>query len=1172
MSSKHGNRKGVQKILRAVEHKGRKRLFLYFLVTFALIESPQVLFAQSQAPMIPSASQGETQEVYLSFDYNGLTNSVITAYYYRDSVYIPIGVLFNQLKLNCVIDARDSVVKGFFIDQSTPYEINFSTDVAKIGDKEIHFDRTQAIIKPLDFYLLPSLFAKIFDLNFSVDFSSLSLILTTNVELPIIKEYERETRRNYSLVSPQSQLIQAPLQYPRKRSLLNGGVLDYSLTAYRGNNQNSYEYSLTGGAEILGGETEGAVMGNITPINSQIYSSNISWKYVFDSTRYISYASLGNLYTDGLTQFGYRGGQVSNEPVALRTLFSSYPIEAKTKPNWEVELYLNGELVDFATADSNGNAYFNIPIVYGTSFVQMKFYGPSGEFEEQDRRLQIPFTFVPSGEINYTVSGGKLNNTDYNLASTNVVFGISDWLTDKVGVDYVDDPSFSKPLFYNSAYVRMGPEYTLSVDLAPMAFYRSTFNALYPSQASFDLAYSRYEHNLLYNPSDELQQAEADVFVPFTILNTSINFRAAGTSQQYENGERANSYSAYVSSNVAQVNASVGYLNSLINYGSGSTIRTYGWTASLLYSMFFGQGFFSFLNGTLANLTTRYGVLKNSLDDIRFELSKNIQQYIRVEVSVERDYVNRLTSFNLQIIADLPFTRSTTTAQSQGRTSFYTENLSGAVGFDANYSRFLFNDLPWVGHSAASMRLYVDNNGDGKFDNGDEVIKEGIVTLRQGVSSQTYSNGIIRDWNLLPYTQYSADIDVSSIKNPLWIPEEKSFSFVSDPNSYKKIDIPFFASGIVDGTVLKFEGGIATAIPGLSLEIKSVGSSFEKTVNVFEDGSFYYMGLPPGEYTIKVDSSQLSILDLESDPPVLTFNVEPTKQGDYVEGLKILLKDKKKTNTGELIEAPLPETSSEPIIQTHPPESSSPITSALSTGRYVVQVGAFTTRETAERVASNSMRNIGQRLCVSLNRDCNLYVVQTDTFENRHDVLNELDLLFNWFDFGDAFIINADGKRPSYLYAVQLAAFRTLHAASQFAHGVRKEIGFLPIIRYKKSLKIFSVLAGSLNTVDEAKELSDSLRRSGICDRPIVTIYGPTEIQPTFTVQLGTFTTATIADRFVREFRKQTGMIALIDFDSKEMKFKALTPTLPTIAEAEVVLDSIRTYRDYQRAQIVSLP
>ncbi|MCL5738483.1 MAG: SPOR domain-containing protein [Bacteroidetes bacterium] len=1100
----------------------------------------------------------EAQEIYLSFNFSGLVNNVVTALYYQDSVYLPIGAIFKQLKVNREIDPRTETVRGFYIKPGDRYEINFKTGIATIGETKITFDSSQAIVRELDFYILPSLFKKIFNLDFSVDFNSLTLILNTNQQLPIVEDYQREVRRNFSVTQPQAGLLQAPLMYPRRRAILNGGVLDYSLSAFYGGQsggsfgQSAYNYSLDGGAEILGGDAQGTVLGSFSRSGSSLYSSNMSWRYVFDSTRYISYAGLGNLYSNGLTQYGFRGAQISNEPVAIRTIFGRYAIDAKTEPNWDVELYLNGQLVGYAKADASGNAHFTIPLVYGTSFIQLKYYGPTGEFRETDRRLQIPFTFLPAGQINYTVSGGKLNNTDYNFLQGNVVAGLTDWMTDRIGMDYVNSPFYSKPLFYNSLFLRFAPEYMLSLDAAPSAFYRSTFNALYASQASFDLMFARYYRNLLYNPSGKQQEARADVYLPFSIFNSGFNLRVAGNAQQYTSGQKSYSYSVYTSSSVAQFNTSIGYLGSALDYGNGSIQRNYGLTASILYSLFFGPGALSFLNGTLINTTLRYGVLKTSLDDIRLELSQNVQRYVRVTVSGERDFVNKLTTFSLQIIADFPFTRSTTSAQVQQGSGWYTENLTGSVGFDANYGRFLFNDIGWVGHSAASMRMFVDNNGSGKYEKGDEIIKDGVITLRQAVSSETSQGGIIREWNHLPYTQYSADIDINSIRNPLWIPKEKSFSFITDPNSYKRIDIPFYVGGIVDGTVLRVQDGSESAVPGLNLEIRSLNSNFEKTLTVFNDGSFYYMGLPPGEYEAYVDSSQLSMLDVYSEPAVLNFKVKPTKNGDYVEGLQIILRNKKAKETVAL-----------------PPKPAAVVTIVH---KYVVQIGAFTGRDRAVNFAAEAKERTGYKLNVLLNPVSKLYVVQTDTIDNRQDALNELDVFVNRYGYADAFVVRTNERRLNYLFSIQLAAFQSLSAAAEFANEVQRDIGLKPLVQFRRSTRLFSVMVGPFATMAEADKLKDSLNKIPAYSNAFVVIYGESELPKMFAVSLGTFSSDDLASAFADEFRKRTGLVALVDFDSKKMEFRVLTPTYQTESEATALLDKIHSYKGYASAKLISLP
>ncbi len=1061
--------------------------------------------------------------------------------------------MFKVLKIDGTVDMRSRTISGFYLKSSDKYEVDFSSGVARIDGKEVPFDTSRAIIGQLDFYLLPSLFRKIFGLNFTVDFNSLSLVLNTERELPLVSDYRREVRRNYMVVSPQSRLVQAPLAFPRRRHLLNGGILDYSLSAYKGGNQSAYNYQVTGGAEILGGETEGSLMGTSTQAGSKLYSSSLSWKYAFDSTSYITYAGLGNLYSNGLTQFGFRGAQVSNEPLTVRTLFSRYTLDAKTNPGWDVELYLNGQLVGYKKADRQGRAQFSIPLVYGTSYIQMKYYGPNGQFQEVDRRLQIPFTFLPAGQVNYTAGGGKANNSNYNFLSGNVIYGITSWMTDKVGADYIDDPLFSQPLLYNSLYLRFGTQYMLSVDAAPLAFYRSTFNALYASQAAFSLSYTRYRTNPYYNPSLKLQGGQADFYFPFLLGSTGFNIRVAGNAQEYRLGEKSYSYSAYLSTSLSQLNASIGYVKSIIDYGRGTMVDNYSLSGSVLYSLFFGQGPFAFLNGTLVNVTGRYGVLKNSLDDISLQLSRNILQYIRIGFSAERDYLNKSTTFNLQIIADLPFVRSSTGAQIRNGAGWYTENISGSIGYDDNYGRFLFNNLAWVGRSAASIRMFVDANGNGRYDKGEEVIRNGQVSLRQAAATETSSDGIIRDWNLLPYTQYSADIDISSIRNPLWIPKMKSFSFVTDPNAYKRIDVPFFVGGIVEGRVLRLAGGRSSSVPGLTLEIKSLATGKVKDVSVFNDGSFYYMGLPPGDYEAYVDSTQLSVLGVYADPAVLQFRIKPTEKGDFVEGLRITLKEKK-----ERVPAKKP---------LHVEKKVSP-----SNEKYVVQIGAFVSLDRARKLAERTRIMTGQILLEHYSRKSGLYVVQTDTFDNKQTALARLDVFINRFGFFDAFIGSTLKSRAGYLYWVQLAAFRTVNAAVEFDSRIRRETGVSTQVQHRRSTSLFSVVAGPYKSEGAAEQSLARLRSRPGCRDAFVVIDGESGLPRRYTIVLGDFRNEREARRFAHNFRWQTGTLALVGFDCQKLEFRVFTPTFKTQKEAWSELDRIRSFDMYLSAHLISLP
>ena len=87
-------------------------------------------------------------------------------------------------------------LKGFYIDQQNLYEINFGTGVGKVGNNVFTFDTSNVIQGQLDYYVLPSFFKKAFGLDFNVDFNSLSLILSTEQDLPIGRDYK--TRQRYA--------------------------------------------------------------------------------------------------------------------------------------------------------------------------------------------------------------------------------------------------------------------------------------------------------------------------------------------------------------------------------------------------------------------------------------------------------------------------------------------------------------------------------------------------------------------------------------------------------------------------------------------------------------------------------------------------------------------------------------------------------------------------------------------------------------------------------------------------------------------------------------------------------------------------------------------------------------------------------------------------------------
>ncbi|MGC8595173.1 MAG: hypothetical protein ACP5MI_06165 [Candidatus Kryptoniota bacterium] len=1135
------------------------------IILFALVLSGS---ADAQEIGAPST----IQDVYLSFNFSNLVNTIITAKYYNDSVYLPIGAIFKQLRINYIIDPQKKTISGFFIKPSNKYDIDFAKRISHFDGRETTIDSSIFLVAGLEFYLTPVAFKKIFNLDFTVDMNNLSLYLQTEQKLPVVEDYERSVQRQFLTMGPNPLIQQAPLRFPRHRALFDGGVIDYSLTGYRNAGQNSFSYGFDAGAELLGGDLEGSISGTYSGQKSLIYAQDIHWRYVVDSSRYVTALSLGNLSSNGLNQYGFRGIQITNIPVYLRTVFGNYAFNVKTNPNWDVELYQNGQLIGYSKADAFGNVRFSIPLVYGSSFLDMKIYGPSGEFREEERRIQIPYSFLPHGEVNYAINIGKLNSVNNDLIQANVAVGLTDWLTNKVGIDYLNSPFYNKPIAYNSLSLRIGTSYLLNFDAAPAYLYRAVFSGLYPSLANFDISYASYRENQLYNPGQLMRSSQVDGYIPFAFAGGNFGIRANGSMQEYLSGAKTYSYSADANFGVASMNISIGYLGSHLDYGAGSATTGSTINVGLLYSLFFSHGFFSFLNGSLASTFLRYNLQSKAVDNIQFQFSRSIFSYFRFQLTAQRDFFNNLTTFGAQIIADLPWTRSTTMAQSQSNQYFYSQNFSGSIGFDSYYHQLLLTELGWVGNSAATFRSFVDENGNGRYDKGEEIIKDAPVTLRQASYTQQYSTGLVRDWNLLPYTRYSADVQASVVRNPLWIPELTSFSFVTDPNVYKPIDVPFFVGGVVDGMVVASDRGTENVIPGLSLEIKSSTGQFNKSIAVFSDGSFYYMGLPPGGYVAYIDSSQLSILNMVSQPQLLSFVIKPTKQGDYVSGLKIKLIPKQGFLRGEQV------TPAESLA-TGSEVAGKSVHRQIVPARYFVQVGAFTSMEKAQKFAERIDENIPYKLHISHDKFSGLYIVHLDTVSSKIVAFEQLGKMIYAYRINDAFIAGAPPIGIKRMFRIQLGAFGAFSDARKFADDALGQIRQIKgmerttiDISFKRAAGMFSVQCCDFPERSTAEFYLSKLRQIRIFKNAFVVLGIAEPLEKFKAVQIGAYGDFKLAQSFAKRVYDQTGLVSLVSFDNIKGEFRVFTLPDSTSADFLKSFEKFKAMFSDKKLQEITVP
>lgn len=134
---------------------------------------------------------------------------------------------------------------------------------------------------------------------------------------------------------------------------------------------------------------------------------------------------------------------------ADKTIDISGPISS----GWDVELYLNNQLIAFRQPGVNGRYSFaNIPVNYGLNTFKLVFYGPYGEIETEERNYYSGTSPVKPGEFGYTLNAYQkdryliednepwISATSHPVIDFTGYYGINDNITLISGVSQTYSP------------------------------------------------------------------------------------------------------------------------------------------------------------------------------------------------------------------------------------------------------------------------------------------------------------------------------------------------------------------------------------------------------------------------------------------------------------------------------------------------------------------------------------------------------------------------------------------------------------------------------------------------------------------------------------------------------------------------------------------------------------
>jgi hypothetical protein len=838
-----------------------------------LMKAACLLVLLMSLPMVGDAqNQPEYDEITVFLNIQKVGGADVSALMIDETVYLPVVDIFQFLKIKNTPSAQLDSVSGFFISQQATYLIDRKNNRITFQGKVYDLKSGDMVKTETNLYLKSTIFGQIFGLDCKFDFRSLSVMLTTKVELPIIREMRQEQMRaNINRLTGETK---ADTTIGRNYPVFHFGMADWSVisTQILGGKTDA-RLNLDLGTVIAGGEANIRLNYNNNSRFSEKQQQYL-WRFVNNDRPIMRQVMAGKISTQ-LTASVYDpivGVQFTNTPTTYRRSFGSYTLSDITEPNWLVELYVNNVLVDYMKADATGFFKFEVPLVYGNSAVKLKFYGLWGEERVREENISIPFNFLPPKELEYTVSAGIVEDTvrsRFSRASMN--YGVSRRLRVGGGVEYLSSVKTGNAMPFLSTSLRLFSgllvtgEYTYGVRAKGMLSYRL------PSNLQFELNYTKYDKGQMAISYNYLEERKATVSIPIKGKNFAAYSRFT--------------FNQIVLPNLKNTNVEMLWSGSV--YGVNTNFTTYGMFTDLSKPYIYSNLSLAFKLPARIALTpqAQYEYNNNQLVSIKANLEKPLFKKGFLNMSFEQNFRSNTRSIEFGFRYDLSFAQTGFSVRNSSDQNTLVEQARGSLLYDRKTRYLGTSNRSGVGKGVITILPFLDVNNNKRHDRGEPKVAGLQFKINGGTIVRNDKDTTIRVLDLTPYTSYLLELDKNSFDNIAWQIQNMTMSVMIDPNQFKTIEVPIAVMGEASGTVFngsKGQGRILVCFYNKNNVL--VGRTLTEA-----DGYYSYLGLKPGKYTVRIDPEQLKRINMVSSPEVMPANFSKSVDGDIVEGLDFLL-------------------------------------------------------------------------------------------------------------------------------------------------------------------------------------------------------------------------------------------------------------------------------------------
>lgn len=804
----------------------------------------------------------------------------IFAVQHEGRFYLPVGVLSQVFGFSVEVDPHTRSVDGW--TSSTEESFSFDAASGKIRYQDQEFtlpDGTflDAEIADDDVYVLLDVYNQIWPIEMEVDLSTLILRVYPDGLLPFQKDFLRKERQKKALAAQERKALEGSKDFPfivTPYKALGKPALDFDISSgYNGRtNKGEHRISVSGVQDLGYASADYSISARqnggefIRPNNLRLRFrrqnihegalplgvEDLQWGDVRLTNRKLISTGTGGR---GIV-FTTRENDYSNE-------FDLVTVDGVGTPGWETELYVNEVLIDFGTVDASGEYRFeDISIGYGNNQLRVVLYGPQGQRRERIERYFYDSTMLPPNKG--VVSGGVVeaerslipidkrytNRVEGLAANIYGARGLTDNLTGFASLSTVRDRDGQDEV--SRDYATVGVVGSLYTTLAQAEFYKEigsghaldirTISDFKGFKVNSKMAFYSDFESPQANQSTNVKKREFTLNVKKALSTFlgNLGLEAEARYTENKNGQENLSYSSRQSlgfsgarfSNATKTSISNGEHSSTTG-NFLSTTRIEGWSLknSLNYRLY------PDLDVASVQSDLRYGLNKDYTTG--FSLGQNFDsRETRAGMQISRDFKKFLGSVDADWSSEYGFGLML--------------RASASVGPYAKDGDYLMQSQPLRTAGPISSFIYLDNDYDGTYSDGDDPVPDTkIIVGHRRSKEETNEEGYLTKIMSSVGMRKNISVDQDSIDDPYLVPAIKGYSIYPRPGAMHYLEFPLIETGAIDGT-LRWAAD-RKPIAGLDLQLMNAEADIIQTTHTASDGYFTFERIPPGSYTIRAD-------------------------------------------------------------------------------------------------------------------------------------------------------------------------------------------------------------------------------------------------------------------------------------------------------------------------------